>query len=559
MDVTAAAPLLGPLPDGAGVPREVADGWRAAGLWRAEGFVHDVLRTAAEHPDRPAFVGHRAHRPEGRRTVTVSYAELALHMDRFAAALRSLGVAEGDPVALQLPNWWETAALVLACWRIGAVVVPVLPGVRAPDLERILAATQARVCVVPDHWEQYGHAEVLAEVAHRLPWLRRRVVVGDAAATGAVDFGSYFLRTAHERGPDARELPLALASPDRPALLLTVMGMGEDHGALLHTGNTLYAGLAAQRGDDVTGPPAVFASPLPLTSLAALLYTVCWPLAAGGTGVFQDVWDPRVLLGLMEYARVDRMYATPAHWAELLTAQRQESRDLSALRLALTGGRVGTPGALLGELRAGLGVRVRSVWGAPEAGLGAVSHGSGEQPLPGLEVVVEDGRLRVRGPSVALAAWRHGGSVEAAWDRWDGWLDTGDAAAAGRPGEVTVVRRADERTGGLFVVPVDELEEGLRAHPRVLEAAVVEYTDATYGEMPCAVVVPALQEEPPGLVELRDHLARRGLTEAFLPTRLELVGSLPRDQDGRLRKEALRTWLARLRPGTPRPRPDTTA
>ncbi|MEU6281719.1 AMP-binding protein [Streptomyces sp. NPDC047028] len=582
MDVTGrdAGPV--PLPDGSSVPAAVAGRWRAAGLWRAEGFVHDVLRTAAAHPDRPAFVGHRAHLPPDRRTVTVSYARLALCMDRFAAALRSLGVGENDPVAVQLPNWWEAAALALACWRIGAVVVPVLPGVRAPDLERILADTRARVCVVPDRWEEYGHAEVLAELAHRLPWLRRRVVVGDAGPTGAVDFGTYFLRTAHERGPHGRDLPLSLATPDRPALLLTVMGMGEDHGAVLHTANTLYAGFAAQSrepepgaggepgdgsrgavGEGCAGAPGttsgavtgVFATPLPLTSLASLLYSVCWPLAAGGTGVFQDVWDPRVFLGLVESAGVDRVYATPALWSELLAAQRQERRDVSGLRLALTGGRVDTPPALPGDLRAELGVRVRDVWGSPEAGLGALSDGSGERPLPGLEVALRNGRLAVRGPSVATASWRHGEPVTAAWERSDGWLDTGDAALPGRPGEVTVVGRADERTGGLFVVPVDALEAALRSHPRVGEAAVVEYTDATYGEMPCAVVVPALQEEPPGLVELREHLSRAGLTEAFLPTRLELVGSLPRDTQGRLRKEALRTWLTRLRPGTPRPRP----
>jgi cyclohexanecarboxylate-CoA ligase len=545
--MTAGAPAA--LPDGTAVPPDVAGRWRAAGLWRAEGFVHDVLRTAAAHPDRPAFVGHRAHRPPGRRSVTVTYAQLAVYMDRFAAALRSLGVGAGDPVAVQLPNWWETAALTLACWRIGAVVVPVLPGVRAPDLERVLAATGARVCVVPDRWEGYGNAQVLADLAPRLPWLRRRVVVGEAAATRAVDFAGCFLRTAHERGPHARDLPLRLAGPDRPALLLTVMGMGGDHGVVLHTGNTLYAGLAAQGGG--TG---VYATPLPVTSLASLLYSVCWPLASGGTGVLQDVWDPRVFLELAESAGVDRVYATPALWTELLAAQRQERRDLSGLRLALTGGRVDTPEPLLAELREEFGVEVRAVWGSPEAGLGTLSYDAGQRPLPGLELASADGTLRVRGPSVALAAWRHGEPVETAWDRAGGWLDTGDAAFAGPPGEVTVVGRAGGRTGGLFVVPVDALEEGLRAHPRVREAAVVEYTDATYGEMPCAVVVPALQEEPPGLVELREHLARAGLAEAFLPTRLELVGSLPRDEAGELRKEALRTWLARLRPGTPRPR-----
>ncbi|GAA3062631.1 hypothetical protein GCM10020000_52460 [Streptomyces olivoverticillatus] len=87
-------------------------------------------------------------------------------------------------MAYQLPGWWETAALTLACWRVGALAVPVLPAVRAHGLERILRGTQARVCVVPDEWEGFAHAEVLAELAPRLPWLRRRVVVGGRGADG---------------------------------------------------------------------------------------------------------------------------------------------------------------------------------------------------------------------------------------------------------------------------------------------------------------------------------------------------------------------------------------
>lgn len=563
MTGTADRPQLAALLDAVAPPPAVAARYRAHGWWRAETFLHDLYRTAATAPTRPAIVSHRAHRPAARRTVTVTYAQLALYVDRFAAALRSLGVGAGDPVAYQLPGWWETAALTLACWRVGALAVPVLPAVRAHGLERILRGTQARVCVVPDEWEGFAHAEVLAELAPRLPWLRRRVVVGDAALTGAVDFGAYFVRTAHERGPYGRERPL----PADGGLLITVMGLGDRYTAVLHTPDTLYANIAERREGEV------FHCPMPFTSLASLLFTVCRPLAVGGTGVYRDVWDPGGCLDLMAEAGVNQVFAPPVYWTELLAAQRDAPRDLGALRLALSGGRTGTPAELLAELPGVLGAEVRTVWGTPEAGMATVARGetpaerrgeSDGRPLPGLEVsVVGEGpggvgeravdRLRVRGPSVALATWPHGAeTVTGPWEHDEGWLDTGDLGRADGLGGVRVTRRAEERTGGIFLVPVAELERELPAHPGVAEAAVVAYTDAEYGEMPCAVVVPATAAEPPGLVALREYLAGRGIAEAFLPTRLELVGSLPRDGSGELRREALRAWLARLRPGTPR-------
>jgi cyclohexanecarboxylate-CoA ligase len=560
-------------------PPEVAQRFRAAGWWRDETFLHDLYRVAAADPERPAIVSHRVHRPADQRTVVLAYAQLATYVDRFAAALASLGVAEGDPVAYQLPSWWETAALTLACLRAGALAVPILPTVRAHGLERILTGSQARVCVVPDVWEGFGHAEAVADLAHRLPWLRHRVVIGDAAATGAIDFGTYFLRTPHETRPAARLLRLRADRADRISLMITVMGLGDSYAAALHTPNTLYANVSTQRDPDGPGrrPGEVFHSPLPLTSLASLVYTVCWPLAVGGTGVYQDVWDPGDCLDLMAEAGVNQAYAAPVHWAEVLAAQRHRPRRLPALRLALSGGRTGTPAYLLTELPGALGAPVRTLWGAPELGMGTVTRGdipaerdasSDGRPLPGLEVSVvppepagfgvrEATRLKARGPSVCLATWRHGDPAPLVpWETEDGWLDTGDLARADGLGGVQVTRRAQERTGGIFMVPVSELEERLLEHPRVREAAVVEYTDAEHGEMPCAVVVPATEAEPPGLVELREHLARHGIAEAFLPTRLELVGSLPRDERGELRKEGLRGWLARVRPGAPRPTTD---
>lgn len=544
-------------------PASVVERFRAAGWWRKGTFLDDLYRTAAAAPERPAIVSERVLRPPGRSRVTVTYGQLALYVDRFAGALASLGVAPGDPVAYQLPNWWETTALTLACLRAGAVAVPVLPTVRAHGLRRILDGTRARVCVVPDVWEGFAHAEALAELAPGLPWLRHRVVLGDAAATGAVDFGEHFARTPHERTAAGRRGRQLAGQADRPSLLISVMGLRDSYTSVLHSPDTLYANISAQ--DHPQGPGRrggeVFLSTLPLTSLASLIYSVCWPLAVGGTGVHLDVWDPGRCLDLMAEAGVDQVYAEPAYFAELLTVQRQRPRELERLRLVLSGGRTSTPEPLAAELREVFGVPVLSAWGAPELGMGALSASGGARLLRGLEVSAEDGSaaapLRVRGPSVALATWRHGSPAPVStWEDGDGWLDTGDLATADPGGGLRVLSRAGTRTGAIFMVPVAEVEEGLLTHPRVGEAAVVAYTDPEHGELPCAVVVPVAWDRPPGPAELREHLTSLGIAEAFLPTRLEIVGALPRDEHGRLRRAALRGWLLRLHPGTPRPAPE---
>ncbi|MEE1781610.1 AMP-binding protein [Streptomyces sp. SP17BM10] len=571
----AAAPGLTPaVLDTVTVPAEVAAAYRAGGWWRTETFLHDLRRTAALSPARPAIVAHRLHRPAGRRVHTVTYAQLAAHVERFAAALHALGVRPGEPVAYQLPAWWETTALTLACLRLGAVAVPVLPTVRSHELAQTLRLTGARVCVVPDAWEGHPHAEALADLAGNLPWLRHRVVLGDATTTGAVDFARHFLHTSHPPAPQPR------TDADRPALAVSVMTTDAAASAVLHTPNTLYANISAQH--DPTGPGRrpheVFYSALPLTSLASLLYTVCWPLAVGGTGVCQDVWDPDVCLDLLDTAGVHQAYAAPVYWTEVLAAQRRRPRQLRRLRLLLSGGRTSTAGPLLDDLRDALGAPARNLWGAPEVGMGTLTKGdtpaeregrSDGLPLDGLQVSVlprpghegaTPGALCVRGPSVCLARWHHGETAPAlTWADGDGWLGTGDTALGDGLGGIRVTERAGTRTGSIFMAPVDLIERELLAHPGVAEAAVVAHTDPDLGERTCAVLVPAADQPPPALLELREHLAARGIGEAFLPTRMELVSSLPRDDHGAVRHEGLRRWIARLLPGQPRTTPITTA
>lgn len=508
-------------------PAEVTRAFVERGWWRTETVLHDLYRGAARHPHRTAIVSHRAHRPAASRVIRLSYGQLAACTDRFAHALDALGVRPGDPVAFQLPNRWEAVALLLACLRTGAVAVPVLPGYGARDLEAVLRAAGPRLCVVPDRWEGTAPGRILAELAPRLPWLRHRAVLGDTVDRGAVDFVTHFVHTPHERHRPAGWLPLPPAAADRICLAVTSLGLRAAHSMALHTPNSLYAGLPASGGPGQADFSAF--SALPLASLPSLLHAVIGPLSRGGTIVLQDLWDPEAALALMAAAGVRRMYATPAQWAELVTVQRHRPRPVGELSGAFTSDPAGTSAALVQRVRATLGVELRAL---PQP----AAH-AGREGAPGA-----DGphRLWPRGPASPLAVWRReGGGLGLTWEQ-DGGSGTGDGVDLDEGGHP---RLRTEEVGGVFLVPVTEIEALLLGHPRVAEVAVVACTDAQHGELACAVVVP--DGAPPTLRELRDHLLGRGVPPAHLPAELVLMGGLPRTETGEPHRRSLQDTLAR--------------
>ena len=123
----------------------------------------------------------------------------------------------------------------------------------------------------------------------------------------------------------------------------------------------------------------------------------------------------------------------------------------------------------------------------------------------------------------------------------DGWYDTGDLAVPDGRGGIRLMGRVSDRIGGVFLIPTRDVESELLTNPRVEDVALVGHPDDDGGESPCAVLVPA-SAPPITLDELR--LPRQsGMTECHMPTRVEYVESLPRNGNGKVRKELLRRWL----------------
>ena len=538
-------------------PDKPAEQYRKLGVWRDESPLADLQRWRERTPDATAIIAHRA---DSADTLRLTYREFAQYVERCAGALYQLGVGPGQVVATQLPNWWETSALILACARVGAVVAPIMPTIRQRELERVLARTKASVCVTAGHWAGFEHAAALAEIAPRLPALRHRVVLGGQPAAGVVDFAEYFLRTPwEERHPVA--LRDAADDPDRAFLVLFTSGTTGEPKGVLHSHNTLYTGASTVATEEGLGQQDTVLTPHPITHAGGMIVSLLIPLLSGMPTVLLDMWSPEAALDLMVGTGTTFLAAAPPFLGDLIAAQRERPRDLSALRLVI-GGAMPIPRQLVAEVPEVLGVPLRSFWGMTEVTgitwtrsddpVDWAAHSDG-RPSAALEIDLRSdgeitperpGRLFVRGAGVCLATIDgHSGELRIPAEQDDGWYDTGDLAVSDGRGGIRLRGRAADRVGsGSFMLPVTDIENELLDHPVVDEVALVGYPDAHSGELPCAVVV-ARPGPPPTLDDLREYLRSRGMTEWYHPTRLEMVAGLPRNGLGKVRKELLRSWL----------------
>jgi len=207
------------------------------------------------------------------------------------------------------------------------------------------------------------------------------------------------------------------------------------------------------------------------------------------------------------------------------------------------------------EMRNRFGVTVHDGYGLSEASPVVTTTaveaeprpGSVGPPLPGVEVRLLDtdgeevldgdpGEIVVRGPNVFAGYWEDPAAT--AGVLVDGWLHTGDIAVADADGWLTLVDRAKDViiVSGFNVYP-GEVEEVLRTHPDVADVAVIGEHHPRTGETVVAYVVPR-EGARPDPVELLRHAGRQ-LARYKLPTRVELVDSLPRTLAGKLVRRAL--------------------
>jgi len=529
------------------------------GLWPDRVPIDDLDHAVRSAPDRTAFVGRNSTL---RQEVRLTYAELGDRVDRIAAGLLDFGVAKGDVVAFQLPNWWQFIALFYACNRIGAVANPLMPIFRQRELRFMLGFSEAKVAVVPATWRGFDHMAMLRDIQPDLPKLKHVLAVGGAGERS-------FERALLDRPPlslaERQKLAALRPEPDDVVELIYTSGTSGEPKAVMHTANTVLAPAQCFIDDiPVTGSDVVFMGS-PYAHQTGFLYGMLMPVRLATTTVALDAWSAADAVGLIEREGATfSMGSTPFVSDMVNLPEEPRARVSRTLRTWVCAG-APIPRVLVQRAKAEMNLDVLSCWGMTEnAGLTITRRIDPQEKvfetdgraLPGNEVrVVDDhkrplpadtvGHLQARGIThfVGYLKKPQLNSIDA-----DGWFDTGDLARIDRDGYIRIVGRTkDVIIRGGENVPVAEVEDVIYRHPQVAECAVVGVPDERLGERACAFVV-TKASAPLGLSELTRFLGEQGMAKPYWPERLELVVDMPRTPSGKIQKFKLREMAAKTAP-----------
>jgi len=480
--------------------------------------------------------------PDGR---TYTYRDLADISGQIASALAKRGVVAGDRVVAKIDKSPEAFMLCVACWRLGAVFVPLNPAYTIPELEYFLTDAEPRVVVLRPQ-----DKETLAPIAQKKG-------VACIETLGDMGDGS-LMELSHSRS--STDFPRFIGSPDEPTALLYTSGTtGRSKGAMI-TRRNLASNAAALVQVWRFTQADVLLHALPIFHIHGL-FIACNPvLAAGASMLFLPKFNADEIMRVMPRATV--MMGVPTFYTRLLQDPKLTRNATAHLRLFISGS-----APLLSETHRQFeiktGHRILERYAMTETLVntsnpyeGTRLAGSVGLTVPGIEIRAADpetgrplsrpnavGVLEVRGPNVFKGYWRNPEKTAAEF-RPDGFFITGDLGKIDENKYVHLVGRAKDLiiTGGFNVYP-KEVETEIDALPGVVESAVIGVPHPDFGEGVTAVVAKAKGatiDERQVLKALAERLA-----SYKHPKRVLFVDELPRNVMGKVQKNVLReTYLA---------------
>jgi len=527
-------------------PEALAERYRKAGYWQGRplgSFLAGHARTIGE---AGALVAG------GQR---LTYAELDRRAGHLAAGLVDLGVGPGDRIVVQLPNVPDFFVLLFALLRIGAVPVLGLPAYRRSEALHLCGHTEAVAYVIPDTEAGSGfdYRGLADEVREHVPAVRHVLVVGDPGPHTA-------LADVEQAGRDAPGLP-AFATPDpQDAAVLLVSGGTTGLPKLIPRTHDDYA-YNVRASAEICGfdRDTVYLAALPVAHNFALACPgALGALEAGGTVVLAESPDPDTAFGLIEEHRVTATAVVPPLAALWSQAVDWSPEDLGSLTLLQVGGARLSPDAAR-RVQAALGCELQQVFGMAEGLLCmtrrgddaeriATTQGRPMSPDDEIRVVGADGtdvmpyttgELLTRGPYTLHGYYRAAEYNKTAFTD-DGFYRTGDLVRQLPDGDIVIEgRKKDLVNRGGDKVSADELEGHLRAHPAVLDAAVVPVPDEYLGERTCAWIVLREGHAALGDGALDAFLDERGLAPYKKPDVVHVLDALPLTGVGKADKRAL--------------------
>jgi acetyl-CoA synthetase len=467
-------------------------------------FALDVVESAS--PESPAMIalGRDGTRKE------ISFGEVADRSARLAGTLASRGVGRGDVVMTVIGNRPEWVYAMVACFRIGAVVLPCTEQLRPKDLRARMDKVEPRAIVVDER------------------------DLGTVEETG---FSGPVLVVPDERLYESAPAPAADLSPTDPALITFTSGTSGEpkpirHGQRYLPGQHVQAEhwFGAQPGDVCWCTAASGWS-----KSARNVFIAPW--VRGATALLHDArFDPDERLDVAEREHVNVLCMAPTEYRAI--AKRTELRRLRDLRHAVAAGEPLNP-EIVRLWAEETGTWIHDGYGQTETGaltgmpIGPpVRPGSMGKPLPGFKLWIEDGEL-CADPSTIPTFFIDG--PDTTWR-------TGDRVREDEDGYLWFEGRADDViiSAGYRIGPF-EVESALVSHPAIAEAAAVAAADEERGAVVRAVVVLRDGHQPSDALvkELQDHVKAETAPYKY-PRIVEFVDTLPKTASGKIKRAEIR-------------------
>jgi fatty-acyl-CoA synthase len=473
-------------------------------------------RLASELPNHPALVY-----PDRSWT----FSEFRRDVLRLAGELRAEGVLPGERVAVWATNVPEWFLLQFALSRLGAILVTVNTSLRSHELEYLLRQSGSVMLFTIAGFRQLDY---LAEIARMgpLPALRRVVTIGTPLKGQA----------------SLEALPDDL---DRVVNMQYTSGTtGFPKGVRLTSRNLVNNGFWLGEGLGYT-PADRLCLCVPMFHCFGMTIGMLGAWTHGATLYPVEAFDAGVVLETVSRGRCTALYGVPTMFLAELEHPEFESFDLTSLRTGVMAGSL-CPEPLMRRVLAHI-PEITIVYGLTEASPGVTMTDRFDslerrtrtvgKALPEVELRIVEGELWVRGSNVMEGYHDDPVATAAAIDR-DGWLHTGDEAHLDADGYLRVTGRLKDIIirGGENISP-KEIEDVLRLHPEVADAAVYSIPCSRFGEVPAAAVRrsgTAVDE-----TALQAFCAER-LARFKVPQEFRFVDEFPLTASGKVQKFRLR-------------------
>jgi acyl-CoA ligase (AMP-forming) (exosortase A-associated) len=483
-------------------------------------MLHELLdRSASSTPDAPAL---------SYRASSANYTEVRAATLRLAGALSRLGIVRGDRIAVHLANRPEAIELAFAASRIGAVFMPLNPGLRARQLAHVLNDSGARMLITSGAVapQLFGSAPLPAleflVVSDALP---DELQSGDVRALRLLDL--------HAHSPDVAAVPAGAVSDsqDLVALFYTSGSTGLPKGVMLsHANLTSGASSVSEYLGNEPADRILVALPW---SFDYGFNQIATAFAVGACAVLTNYASAAALINEIHDERITALAGVPTMWMQLAAARWRATPPATLRYITNSGGALHA--ATIRALQAVLpATRIFCMYGLTEAFRSTYLDpaelprriGSIGKAVPGQQVLVLDeagkectadvvGELVHRGSFVAQGYWNDGALTQRRFRPWPGGKEfavwSGDLARRDEDGYLWFVGRGDDqiKISGVRVSPT-EIEQVAAEVPGVVLCVAVGVADELLGQRIVLYVTAADPASSDALTDrIREHCRRQ--------------------------------------------------